>query len=407
MQLQCSAPSVIHDAHFWTLIVIQLRISSMPTMIFLWSSLLHLSFSIVSSHVLILQPSIAHNFPDPSIYYENATKIWYALATNPTAGILNQSEGFLNDSAINVQLATSKEFGKWQVASQETAQPLPTLGDWAIGSAAHSQTEAIHAAVWSPDVIFNPRADQYLLYYSAAAAMAPHRHCFGAAVSKTLNGKFRALSSSIACPQSLGGAIDPSPFLDTSTGALYVVYKIDGNCIGNGGTCGNSIAPQVSTPLILQRMFADGTTPDPSWPALELLDRSDVYGDGPLIEAPNIVKAGNRYYLFFSSGCTRDDSYDIKYAYANEIVGPWTRATDSLLSTGSFGLKAPGSPSVVYVGAQAEMDSERIGGLTGWRMVFHARVDSAHGEIRAMFSTGLVFDSKTGIVVIDQTATFS
>lgn len=113
----------------------------------------------------------------------------------------------------------------------------------------------------------------------------------------------------------------------------------DGNGLGNGGNCGNSIAPIHSTPIMLQEMNVDDWI-TPVGSAVQIFDRADE--DGPLVEAPVIVgNFGGYYYLTYSSHCFTDPNYDIKYATATNIKGPWTRR-GQLLATGDYGLKSPG-----------------------------------------------------------------
>lgn len=82
--------------------------------------------------------------------------------------------------------------------------------------------------------------------------------------------------------------------------------EIDGNNAGHGGDCGNSVEPVVSTPIMLQKMLRDGVTPDGE--PVQILDRTAE--DGPLVEAPYLVRSKEGvYFLFFSSGCTRQSTY--------------------------------------------------------------------------------------------------
>lgn len=85
------------------------------------------------------------------------------------------------------------------------------------------------------------------------------------------------------------------PGFTKAKGTLFVVYKVDGNGIGHGGNCNNGIIPIVPTPIMLQELAADGTTPvgDP----IQNLDRDD--GDSPLVVAPNVITASCVYFLFF------------------------------------------------------------------------------------------------------------
>ena len=77
--------------------------------------------------------------------------------------------------------------------------------------------------------------------------------------------------------------------MDTD-GTHWVVYKVDGNNLGGGGTCGNG-NEEYSTPIMLQQLESDGITPTGS--PIEILDRGSA--DGPLIEAPDLVLVDGVY----------------------------------------------------------------------------------------------------------------
>jgi len=93
---------------------------------------------------------------------------------------------------------------------------------------------------------------------------------------------------------------------------------------------------------MLQEMNVnDWTTPVGS--PVQILDRTDA--DGPLVEAPAIIRSSDGHYiLFYSSHCFNDVNYDVKYAVATSITGPYTRK-GSLLKTGQYGLTSPGGAS--------------------------------------------------------------
>jgi hypothetical protein len=76
---------------------------------------------------------------------------------------------------------------------------------------------------------------------------------------------------------------------------------------------------------------------------------------------PRLTRGVRSYVLFFSSNCYNTDLYDISYATAPSISGPYTKASSPLLVTGDDGLTAPG-------GATPRLD--------GGFMVFHATVNS-------------------------------
>lgn len=140
---------------------------------------------------------------------------------------------------------------------------------------------------------------------------------------------------------------------------------------------------------MLQEMEDDGITKvgDP----VEIL--TNIESDGPLVEAPMLIRSPEGvYFLFFSSGCTRENTYVVKYATSRNIKGPYTRAKNILLKTGDWGLEAPGSVGITE------------DGQGGWNMAFHARVNyELVGRVRAMFTTKLEFHDTVVKMVRDNT----
>ena len=199
------------------------------------------------------------------------------------------------------------------------------------------------------------------MYYSAQLSDGS-THCVGVATASSPGGPYNPVGDSpLACPADQGGAIDANGFQDAD-GTNYLLYKIDGNHDNPGGDCGNANPPLKPTPIMLQKMSADGTATDGSAPK-QLLDREDA--DGPLIEAPSLVRVedassagGWLYILFFSSNCYNTPNYDTSYAYStNGVGGPYTKAqapVAPLLRTGTpyQQLYAPGGLSVASTGNQ-------------------------------------------------------
>ncbi|KAF7307604.1 Arabinan endo-1,5-alpha-L-arabinosidase [Mycena indigotica] len=309
-------------------------------------SLVSLSFAIPSSNFTstkrsVSGPAIATDFPDPSLLWVPQENSWFAFGTT--------------GNGKHVQMASSPDFKTW---TYENTDPLPTVANWVASS----------ANVWAPMVV-QLDDGSFVMYYSATAASNTAAHCIGAATSTNVRGPYTPVQSTIACPISQGGAIDPAGHHHPD-GSLYVVYKIDGNSLGHGGSCNNGVKPIVSTPIMLQKVAANGYTPIGS--PVQILDRDD--GDGPLVEAPSLVHVGSTFFLFFSSGCYSDTSYDLSYATASVVTGPYTKArapNAPLLVTGTDGLRAPGSACVTRDGS---------------KIAFHAFIGSDIGTGRAMWT---------------------
>ncbi|KAJ7631647.1 Arabinanase/levansucrase/invertase [Mycena polygramma] len=265
----------------------------------------------------IAGPVIHQDFADPSHIWVPQENWWFAFATN--------------GGGHNVQVASSADFNSWTV---ENDMMLPHLPAWVNQGGAN---------VWAPMVI-QLADNSFVLYYSATSAANTKSHCIGAATSTNIRGPYTPVEATIACPTGQGGAIDPAGHHHPS-GDIYVVYKIDGNNIGHGGppgSCNNGIAPIVSTPIMLQKVAADGFTPVGA--PVQILDRSDA--DVPLVEAPSLIAVNGVFFLFFSSGCYSELSYDLSYATATR------KRRRPLLVSGTYGLRAPGGATFAKDGSK-------------------------------------------------------
>ena len=191
------------------------------------------------------------------------------------------------------------------------------------------------------------------MYYAASLASSPRLHCVGAATASVPAGPYTPASNPVFCDTSIGGAIDPDITMDPSSGSMFVVYKVDGNSIGNGGACSNTVAPIVSTPIILQEISADdGVTLIGG--GVEILANGP--DDGPMVEAPSLFYDSNnaRWVLFFNSQCFTDTAYRIDYATSSSIAGPYSRQ-GTFLSTGSTtaNVQLPGGIDITPDGTRA------------------------------------------------------
>lgn len=209
------------------------------------------------------------------------------------------------------------------------------------------------------------------MYFSAAPKKSPKQHCIAVGLSSTPEGPYKPEDKPLACNLDQGGSIDPMGFKDAD-GTRYVVYKIDGN---------NKAHP--STPLMLQRVKSDGVTPEGK--PTKILDRDE--SDGPLVEAPSIALQNGTYYLTYSSHMFNTKNYDVRYATASSVAGPYTKAKGQLLKTGD--LTGSGAKLVAPGGSDFSEDGKKIvfhgfknsTSVKDGRAMFIADIDLSKGKI--------------------------
>ncbi|KAK4617623.1 hypothetical protein CLAFUW4_12137 [Fulvia fulva] len=311
------------------------------------------------------------NFPDPSVI--RVTSGWHLFSTNAWSTPSNGSVPApqvqpAGSKLIHVQRAFTSDWKTFTYLPGVDA--LPSLPSWAI---------AVNPRVWAPDVV---RLDDgtFVMYYSVAMKNFPRKHCLSYATAKTITEPFVDNSTApFICPDPMtqGGAIDVAGYTDeTRTGSRYIVYKVDGNAIGHGGNCGNTVAPIVPTPIMLQQVGPDGVTLIGS--PVQIL--TNIPSDGPYVEAPALTYMNGRYVLFFSSKCYTTPGYDVQYAIADRITGPYVRS-GTLFATGVQGMVAPGSMDVAINGERAIWH----GNFGGGRAAYVASLKLENGVVTATF----------------------
>lgn len=298
------------------------------------------------------EPVFNSDFPDPSLFLEdNGT--WYAFGTTG------------NGKQVQVAKGGSSLYKQWTLLDEIDA--MPQIAAWTTGR-----------NTWAPDVHKTPTGS-YVMYFSGEVKANPARHCIGIAISDTVTGPYIPDDEPFACDLDIGGAIDASGFQDDD-GTNYVLYKVDGNSVGHGGSCGNTVQPIAPTPIMLQEVEVDGVTKIGD--AVEIFNRSDE--DGPLVEAPSLLRTPQGLYiLFFSSGCYLEPTYNVNYATSTSAKGPFQRAARPMMRTGDFSLQAPGGASAVSVGSS-------------FGIAFHANCPQG----RCMHTTPTTVDGKEVMVDI-------
>jgi Glycosyl hydrolases family 43 len=177
--------------------------------------------------------------------------------------------------------------------------------------------------VWAPSVL--RRGDRYVLYYTTRVS-STGAQCISYALGDDPGGPFADSSSGpFICPAG-GGAIDPEPFVD-GDGTVYLLWK---NYDGRTG-------------IMVQRLAPDGTSlVGPT----RLLAVADQPWEAGIVEAPTMLAAGGRYYLFYSGNEWDTADYAIGYAVCTSPMGPCVKPNQTPWLTGTASAQGPGSPSV-------------------------------------------------------------
>jgi GH43 family beta-xylosidase len=231
-------------------------------------------------------PVINANFPDPGVIKAGPT--YYVFATN-TGG-------------RNAPVVTSTDLAHWS----NPTEALPTLPTWAKSG-----------RTWAPYVARMADGIHYNIYYTAWSKTDGRQH-IGVGQSTNPKGPFTAIGSTPFVDQaSLGGAIDSSVFTE-SDGRRYLVWKNDGNAIGQ------------ITNVYIQQLASDGLSFVGS--ATPLL-HNDQPWEGSLIEAPEILEHDDKYYLFYSANGYGSSAYAIGYASSSSLTGPYTKAPGPWVNT--------------------------------------------------------------------------
>jgi hypothetical protein len=242
------------------------------------------------------------DFPDPDVLLVGGS--YYAYATNSVAG--------------NIQIIESTDLIHWSVVGNA----LPSLPGWATPN-----------ATWAPGVL--QVGGTFNLYYAAkVAGSGGGEECISVATATQPQGPFTDASTApLECQPSLGGSIDPSPFVDTD-GALYLQWK----SIGAGGQPATIWSEQLDA---TGTGFAEGPNAAPT-----LLIVADQAWEMGVVEAADLVVESGRYFLFYSGNNWDSADYGVGVATCTGPLGPCTKPLSQPILASGPGLQGPGGESV-------------------------------------------------------------
>jgi hypothetical protein len=288
-----------------------------------------------------VQPVIGDNFADPTVIRVGGT--YFAYGTNTS------------EAAMPVATAPSPT-GPWTNTRKDGLARLPSWA--ALGW------------TWAPEVV-PPRGGKgpYLLYFSARRADREVQ-CIGVATAQSPGGPFVPLDGEpLVCPLDLGGAIDPASYIEPD-GTRYLLFKTDA---------------RDKAAIHLVRLTPDGLRTEGA--PKQVLGRGA--GEPVLVEAPDLVRRGGKYVLFYSAGWYFQSNYQTRYATASSIEGPYQKASGPLLTTDAYGGKVQGPGSADVLSDQS-----------GDQLVFHGIRQYLGGSKvnRGMYVAALGWDGARPVV---------
>jgi hypothetical protein len=241
------------------------------------------------------------DFPDPDVIAVGST--FFGYATNSVGG--------------SIQIIESNDLTHWAAVGDA----LPSLPGWAAPS-----------ATWAPAV--TQFGAKFLLYYTAKVA-ATGQQCISVATASQPEGPFVDTSTApMECQMALGGSIDPSPFVDNN-GTPYLEWKSQGP-VGSG-LWSQQLNPKGTGFAFASRPYQT-LLPDYAWQA-------------GTVEAPDMVTAGGRYFLFYSGNNWNTASYAVGVATCAGPVGPCSDSSPTPILASGDGVAGPGGESVFADGS--------------------------------------------------------
>ena len=230
----------------------------------------------------------AFDFADP--YVLRVGNVFYGYSTNAGGG--------------DIQVVASTDLHQWTWLPNA----LTKLPAWAQPD-----------RTWAPSVL--PRPGGYVAYYTVRTA-ASVQQCVSRAFSTKPGGPFTDTSTApMVCQSTIGGTIDPSPFVDKD-GKAYLLFKSDAS----------------PGRIWIQALAPDGLSI--AGAPVQLLHADQTWEHG-VVEGPSMISHNGKYYLFYSGNDWKTRSYAIGYAVCASITGPCTKhANPVLASTGT--LAGPG-----------------------------------------------------------------
>lgn len=249
-------------------------------------------------------------FASPQVLVDGGR--YYAVATNEDGNNLPaMSSEDLRTWVPRDPLPDYRLYRDW--AGFNDALPRPAA--WA---ATRWKDGARRYGVWAPAIA--RMGGRYVAAYAAVVSWKKMRLCISLAHADHPEGKYTDASTRpIVCSSDPRGSIDPD--LIRVGKKNYLIWK-------NAGVPGSTPTTTWVRQLNANATkFAAGST-------AHLLLRTEQAWEGNVTEAPDMIRYGGRFYLFYSGNAYTTRAYATGYAICTKVTGPCTRpSAKPLLST--------------------------------------------------------------------------
>lgn len=234
-------------------------------------------------------PVVRKDAPDPGVLRVGHT---YYMVT--TSG--NAPDAF--------PIRTSKDLAHWHHAG--SVLPRTHRPSWAVSD------------FWAPEI--HKVATHYVCYFTARDRSG--KLCVGAATAFSPLGPYKDIGHPLVSDPR-GGSIDPTEFED-GDGTKYLYWKFDGNAVHE------------RCHIYVEKLTPDGLSLVRAPKHARSVLKNDRRWEGSVVEAPEVERHGDFYYLFYSGNSYADGSYAIGVARSKSPMGPFEKEPRPILHSGPF-----------------------------------------------------------------------
>ncbi len=261
---------------------------------------------------------------------------------------------------VHVAHARSNDDGKTWL---RVGDALPRLNDLAVQN----------GSVWAPGAA-KIDDDHWMLYYTAVREGTERHMCTYRAHAAGPRGPFvDDFNGPLVCPDGGLWAIDPYPVKD-ARGDWHLLARVD--------------EPNGVNTISIRRLgeFGRHFAPDSEWVQLTRINKGGW--EEPVMENAAIVRLDangeKRWYVFYSGGSYRDNSYGVGYAdCGRSINGPCVKKTVDgpwLSSRPDLHMYGPGTPTFYR-----DADGDTIMALNTWKFSGGQDNPKNHGQVMHLF----------------------